>query len=89
MVQLGAMVGSLDYHRRHCADLERRLAVCPEGPRRYQLIRDLFSARQQEETATLDLRDGVCHLTGLVRPTDLRIPKGAAHVLERMAGTNR
>ena len=63
--RLGAMVGSFDYHRRHCADLGQRLAVCPENLRRHQLIRDLFAARQAEEAATLDLRDGMVHLTGL------------------------
>jgi hypothetical protein len=64
--QLGALVSSLDYYRRRCADLEQRLAVCPEGPLRHRLIRDLFAARQGEQAATLNLRDGVAHLTGLV-----------------------
>jgi hypothetical protein len=64
--QPACIVGSLDYWRGRCADLEHRLALCPEGPRRHHLIRDLFAPRQGEQAAILDLRAGVSHLTGLV-----------------------
>jgi hypothetical protein len=63
---LGAIAGSLDFWRAQCVALERRLAYTPGGPARVRLLRDLLAAREGEERAIRDLRDGAVHLVGLV-----------------------
>ncbi len=65
---LRAIAGGLDFHRARCAGLERQLATLAESPRRASVLRDLLEARQREQAAIRDLRDGAVYVTDIVPP---------------------
>lgn len=60
--ELWAIVGTFDHRRRLASAIERELTTCQDDRQRAALLRDLFAARQAENGAILDLRDGTYHL---------------------------